>query len=230
MDSLVSFSSKDIDFSACVLCEKTKSDRLCAVEDKGLSRLSEVTHLRKILQDKKWASVILKVENILQSDVAKNLKYHKSCYSDYTNKTMIERLRKKSTHVAADSGNVATVDRESRKCLRQQGSNVPDCKLCIFCQSERKERSKQIMSFNMENKIKQLAKVNYELGLNIAGVSDLIASEARYHSSCLLKNQQNAKKFECLPSEVTRNAAFTQICFELTSAANKGHVSRLWRN
>ncbi len=54
-----------------------------------------------------------------------------------------------------------------------------------FCQAEKKESTHQVLSVNRNDCIVELASVDFELSVRISGITDLIAAEAKYHSSCL---------------------------------------------
>ena len=101
--------------------------------------------------------------------------------------------------------------------------------MCIFCQSDKKEHLRQMLTFNMNFTINDLASLDYKLHLRIAGVGDLIAAEAIYHSSCLIEQQRLANKARenVQASDSTSNLSFLELCHELHISAVIGHVLQL---
>ena len=80
----------------------------------------------------------------------------------------------------------------------------------------------------MNSTINDFASLDYKLHLRIAGVGDLIAAEARYHSSCLIEQQRLANKArENVQASDTSNLSFLELCHELHISADKGHVLQL---
>ena len=68
----------------------------------------------------------------------------------------------------------------------------------------------------MNSTINDLASLDYKLHLRIAGVGDLIAAEARYHSSCLIEQQRLANKArENVQASDTSNLSSLELCHEL---------------
>ena len=78
------------------------------------------------------------------------------------------------------------------------------------------------MTFNMSEQIGEIVKYNYNLRVRLAGVSDLIASETKYHWACFsaLKTLSEKAKQDTNDTDL----ALVWLCQELEYAADKGHV------
>ena len=94
-----------------------------------------------------------------------------------------------------------TVDSEqpstSQRVLRRSVQPT-DWSLRIFCQRPSRHQLINIRSYNVNYPIMNNAKCD-KMRLGLAGVSDLIAAEEKYHKSCLTKFERttarNAQKF-----------------------------------
>ena len=97
---------------------------------------------------------------------------------------------------------------------------------CIFCQAEKKECTHQVLSFDRNDCIVKLASVDFELSVRISGITDLIAAEAKYHSSCLRQCQRLAvRSNEEIKHHGVKQVSFIELCHELRVASDKGQVS-----
>lgn len=77
----------------------------------------------------------------------------------------------------------------------------------------------------MSEQIIEIAMFNYKIRTRLAGVSDLIAAEAKYHLSCFsaFKRSRDKTKSEMKDNEL----ALVWLSGELEYAADKGHVIKL---
>jgi len=110
--------------------------------------------------------------------------WHRKCYSQFTDKNKIERLRKpKSVHSKEETAVMkpqilAGVHYDLRRAVQPVNWN-----LCLFCQSaDQKARLISVMTKLMSDNILQAAHLDYKIYLRLAGVIDLIAAEAKYIS------------------------------------------------
>ena len=152
--------------------------------------------------------------------------YHRTCYADFTNKSNISRLKQRYQEKCESNTSVSEASHSRREHVSR--ATPSDWKMCIFCQSDKKEHLRQVLTFNMNSTINDFASLDYKLHLRIAGVGDLIAAEARYHSSCLIEQQRLANKArENVQASDTSNLSFLELCHELHISADKGHVLQL---
>lgn len=80
---------------------------------------------------------------------------------------------------------------ESPPVTRSKTSKT-DWKQWIFCQTDQTDKSlRQVMSKNMDQRIKDLAKYDYTLHSRVIDVGDLIAADVLYHSCCILNQIKN---------------------------------------
>ena len=142
--------------------------------------------------------MIDRLENTLDSAEG-HLVWHKLCYSHFTDKSKIDRLRntllKQKASCSSDSKQEPSCSNDSKqeascsssgnkRTLRGHVEQV-NWRLCIFCQKDALNvRLSSVMTPNMSDQIIQAAAFDYTVGLRLAGVIDLIAAEAKYHLAC----------------------------------------------
>lgn len=90
----------------------------------------------------------------------------------------------------------------------------------MFCQSKRDDHLHDVQSFNTSTTIIERAPYDPRLCIALAGVSDLIAAEGRYHLKCY-------SKFKCESSGAQESAdknelALNWLCSQLKNWLNKG--------
>ena len=157
--------------------------------------------------------------NAADTNNAEDLHWHKSCYTKYTDKGKISRLRK-----SLDSLNTLT----SSAALRS-GTPPTDWKLCMFCQdgeTPKKETLRSVTTFKMSQQIIEEAKYEHDLSLRLTGVNDLIAAEGKYHPNCYKKCMRNVSR----SSNVAKDESGTVLLLfilELKNSAEQGHIFEL---
>ena len=82
-----------------------------------------------------------------------------------------------------------------------------------------------MQSFNTSNSIIELATYDQKFRVALAGVSDLIAAEGKYHLKCYAKYKRDA-------ADVKDNAGKSDLpmawlCSYLQNSASKGHIYHL---
>lgn len=77
----------------------------------------------------------------------------------------------------------------------------------------------------MSDQILDLSKYDQEAHVRLAGISDLIAAEGKYHANCLKKFMRNASKTK--ESSEKTDLAMEWLVKEIRQSAKKGHVLQL---
>lgn len=113
----------ELNINLCVICQKHKPLEECKqATDVNFNSFMESAKSRQLVIDTKYGAYLEQYLS-LSKEVAK---YHKKCYSSFTNKTLISRLKKK------------TFDSEAG----QENTSIPtEFTDCVLCQSKKKERS-----------------------------------------------------------------------------------------
>lgn len=177
------------DFLNCFICQEEKSDRLIKAGVQGLEALKCASQKRDKLCDRDNKDTIDRINNVPMKDV-EQLRWHKSCFSLFTSKTLIERLQQKrqiSRQQISESSTSNTMLRSSTASVKWD--------LCIFCQDTKpKETLSSVTTFKMSDQILEFSKYDQEAHLRLAGISDLIAAEGKYYANCYKKFKRNATK------------------------------------
>ena len=90
---------RDIDWEKCFICQdkygKYSQDKaLRNPSENGLKRIRLRANERVKYQDVEYADTLERIEEFLDTETEK-IKWHKTCYSAFTNVTFISRLKKR---------------------------------------------------------------------------------------------------------------------------------------
>lgn len=215
-----------VELTLCIFCQKGDAE-LRSASTQGIATIGKATESRKKLRDSKNRTVIDRLDQVLRSECTSILVWHKNCYSQFTDKNKILRLESqlesRQTKQDAATGSNKTV----RATSRRSGVKPTDWKMCMFCQDVNpKHNLCSVMTFNTSNDILEAAKLDHNICSRLAGVSDLIAAEAKYHLPCLSSFKRTTSKakyaYECNP-----DLPMIWLSSELSYAADKGHVLKL---
>ena len=216
-----------LSFSDCIICQESKNDILFSATQQGLRSLKESPEERRKLRDTANTETI---DRILIADEANNAEefcWHKSCYAKYTDKGKISRLRK-----SLDSSNTLSPPgpTSSFQSLALHSKTLStDWKLCSFCQDEetpRKQTLCSVTTFKMSQQILEGAKCDHDLPLRVAGVSDLIAAEVKYHPNCYKQFQRKATRSEMV-AKYESGSVLLWLIEELKKSAEQGNILEL---
>ena len=98
----------------------------------------------------------------------------------------------------------------------------------MCCQIEdSKEKLIYVTTFKKSQEILEAAKYDHNLCIRMAGVSDLIASEGKYHLKCYIKLQRKTKMISLDSSTIETDMAMIWLVEELKNSSEHGHVSEL---
>lgn len=98
--------------------------------------------------------------------------------------------------------------------------------LCIFCQDIKpKETLSSVTTFKMIDQILAFSKYDQEAHVRLAGISDFIAAEGKYHPNCYKKFQRNATKAK--EGAGKNDLAMEWLISEIRVCAKKGNVLQL---
>lgn len=179
------------DWTKCVCHVRQEQDDLSGFNDQSwdtLKRAAEIRQDQIFLQLKDhWDKGPIGVK-------------HRKCYQSYTNKTLLDRLKKKRDEskvvgTMALEGVASTSDSpmESEHARSSRTSTpVPQTEeVCIFCQTKRKRCGKKIenlsqcLSFEADERVTKSAERKNDHRLLLAiRCEDLVATEVKYHKSC----------------------------------------------
>lgn len=161
--------------------------------------------------------------------------YHKQCYTTYTSQRNLSFLNIESaaapeTESASTSAEPDAVPQEpTRKKLRSSTTSYGlRSQKCIFCLKDNKKQSlHSVMTTDMINKIQRhnLLEAHNDIDLHTRLSSDLLAIEAKYHSTCQLAYMH--KTNSAVPIVGTENqteACFTEFLTRVDSILARGRA------
>ena len=99
----------------------------------------------------------------------------------------------------------------------------------MFCQDKetpKKEILCSVTTFKMSQQILEGAKCDHDLPLRVAGVSDLIAAEVKYHPNCYKKFQRKVTRSEMVAKDES-GAELLWLIEELKKSAEQGNILEL---
>ena len=132
------------------------------------------------------------IENVIQSLLMSRILigYLPNCLRPFK----VRHHPRQKLLVLNDSEQPSTSQRVSRRSVQPT-----DWSLCIFCQRPSRHQLINIRSYNVNYPIMNNAKYDNKMMVQLAGVSDLMAAEGKYHKYCLKTFERttarNAQKF-----------------------------------
>ena len=215
--------SSATDLNFCILCQ-TEGGPLRSTSTYATETLLRALETRKKSRDIKNRSITDRLDSVFSSETNPALVWHKNCYAQFTDKNKLMRLQ----HQGQAQDSIPTCSSDSGQTqglgVRRSSVNLVDWTLCIFCQdAESKEKLSLVMTFNTSSTILEASGLDHKLGLRLAGTSDLIAAEAKYHLSCYSSFKRKTAKVK---DDLDNHADLPLIWLssEITYAAEKGHV------
>ena len=176
----------DTDFEKCLICQTDRQSKILHGGAQGIKTIKECAQERLKRKDSVNRDCI---DRIISCD-GDRLIWHKECYSTFTSKTLISRLRDTDTVLVNQPTSSDTV-----KNLRSKSSTI-DWGLCLFCQQCSRKTVHSVESFHTSNKIMQSVPYDHKLKVALGGVSDLMAAEGKYHLACYSKFLRDSAEFK----------------------------------
>lgn len=159
----------------------------------------------------------------LQRQVAKPYITEVVNYTTFTSKERLSRLARRSQTASSNQPSTSQTKTPVEKTPRSSmlRSSVA---LCIFCQDLKvKGRLYNVATFDTSKQILEASKYDPVIHVRLSGVSDLIASEGKYHVNCYNKFLwRTTTKKEW--ADVEAGVAMKWLISELKDTARKAQV------
>ena len=221
---------RDVDYSCCLFCQKQKSDELRTATLDGKKRTQDAAEQRRKLGDTTYHDMFEALDQLSPQDFnGMEIKWHKSCYSVFTSKTNISRLRAKRQGSGTNSADQQCIDVIPQP-IRRSSQGAVDWKLCMFCQKCLKGRSQKgrlhmVQTLEKSAELIEYSKNDPVMSTRLAGVCDLVAAEACYHLPCMIRFERQCKqKQPSFAEEGQRDFCLNQLCVYLIRGLGRGHV------
>lgn len=224
--------------NVCVLCKKSKKKESCSsATDIGYATFIESTKNRKSKIDHKYGFFLDGYLSLCRADV----RYHRKCYADFTNKTMISRLQccaseprhepdeadldELSNHTILSSLHelAAAATRESGTSDSASITKATDWSLCVMCQKEKANNKDHLRKVSTETaaKIETFAEIDNLLFHRIKDIN-LVHANAQLHGLCLIDLERRYKQKTSGVQKKQR--AFNGLCVQLRIESANGKV------
>ena len=211
----------EINWKKCNFCQENKFPKkkfpLSKGTTTGIPRVLHCTDIRDSCNDEKYEHAIGRLKGL--KDVEnQDVFWHRDCYSEFTNEGHIQRLQKRGTGESEENGAEVSA---SRKFLLDR----TDWSKCMFCQKDSKGLC-QVQTMETSEKILRNASTDEEMSGRLAGVSDLIAAEGKYHLKCYARFQRNSSKVARSNQVQDSDCDPRGTCFEETMSLLENGMSR----
>ena len=187
--------------------------------------------LRSKIGDEENRDIIIdRLNEASRLDNKEDITWHKSCYSSFTSQSNIYKKERKKSRNKSDlskdeSSANSTSGASTSKPLRST-VNPTNWNACFFCHdNECKTKLSSVSTFKMSEQIITNAQYDYKLSVQISGIRDLIAQEAKYHAPCYMKFMRKTNKVKGESDQP--DFAMISLCDELQHVAGNGHSLQL---
>ena len=218
----------EVDWSKCIISQENKLPKkkfpLSKGSAAGVSRILYCAEIREKYGDDKQKHCSSVVDNLKTKEENQDVVWHRYCYSDFTSEGHIKRVLKKQESESKPDGKDAPANEPSRRSSVRR----IDWSKCIFCQTDVKKVSlNQVQTFQTSQKILLNVASDRELSCRLAGVSDLIAAEGKYHLKCYTHFIRNTERNEQCSETDDANRCFEEVMTLLRERLSQGHILSL---
>ena len=213
-------------YSECIICQAKTSpytrgkDILCNGTEQGIRTLRLRAAERQKYNDSECVDFYYWLNSIASDSDQADIKWHRACYSHITNATLIKRLQKRAEVLTSDS-DIQQESSDNSVRLSRHTTGSMYWEKCMFCQTEKREKLRDVQTKETSKKIIELSQRDPDLRYRVSGVSDLIAAEDRYHLKCY---SDFLRKHSSSGLTEHGDVCFSMVMKELKDCMDKGDV------
>ena len=184
----VSEKATDIKWSACLICQEDLKDKLVCPQNSNhkvehKKRYSNNVNYIRQFENVESISVPLrnlKIENLEEECVSNKVVYHKRCRIEYNDQHYQRAIKRAKT-----DSNIENEPSSSRKTQSSfDAKNFQS--ICFLCNESTAEQLYLVISLEMDKKVtKNAAELLDERLIAKLTEGDFVATESKYHKSCL---------------------------------------------
>ena len=218
--------SKEVDWKKGIICQENKFPAkkfpLSKGTSVGISKVVQSGEVRSQWNDSSY-KLCSSVVSCLKEKGSQDVYWHRQCYSDFTNKEHIQRLQNRASIANSDEA----IPEPLTAALRRSSLDPVDWKKCVFCQTDLKKVALNcVQTMETSDKILKNAIFDKEMSCRLAGISDLIAEDCKYHLKCYTRFLRNTQK---IPRDNQEKGKAEITCFEevmslLHQRLSEGHI------
>ena len=212
-------------FDKCLLCQGETSGVLRSSSD-GRSKAVQSAIERKKLNDIASDDIIERVLTVIsENSNCSDIKWHHTCYSNFTHQGKIARLHKKGLNLKVQKQEPRIVERATRS----NKQHAIDWSLCMFCQKSGGKAIRNVATMELSTKIIDLSELDSIMHVRLTNISDLVASEGKYHLSCWIQFQRKVNKIKDIATNMDYGKEKSQqtlyrLCSDLISGLGSGQI------
>ena len=213
-------------FSECIICQAKTSpytsgkDILCNGTEKGLKTLRLRVAERQKYNDSECVDFYQQLNSIVSDCDQADFKWHRACYSQITNTTLIKRLQRRAELIKSDIDQQQESSDNSVRLSRHESGSM-SWEKCMFCQTEKREKLRDVQTKDTSKKIIEMSQHDPVMHYRMSGVSDLIAAEGRYHLKCYT---DFLRKHSSCGRAKHGDVCFSMVMNEMKDGMDKGNV------
>lgn len=203
-------SKEATNWKLCVLCQEVNASKGTLVQNprtESYQKLLDVLSERAGLQDGEYVSIYKRLQECTK-DTMLEIKaiWHRTCYSDATNKISIQRARDRFEH-SMSTGTYTVKKRGHKRTSSEMDTSTPDTSVpftrsateplkkdsCFFCQVDDGQRLFTVRTENSGKSLRKAIEISQNEVLmtrlnNAISPSDAHAIDVRYHKLCWTQN------------------------------------------
>ena len=201
------------------MCQIDKNEIPRKATSTGIVAFSKAAELRN---DDAYRRILPVIQSLSTMDIL----WHASCYKTYTSKRNLSFIKPSSSNTCDPVSDTFSPSTETRSSRSQVCSL--DWSLCLFCQKKKHKGCKtlnNVTSFDACESIRIAAEARCDSAmiLNIRDV-DLIAAEAKYHSTCRANyvSRSNLKFYDFKEESKREESVYAEAFQELVQEIAPG--------
>lgn len=216
------------DWTVCVFCQKKKpKEPTRKLGEAGIQRVRQTAADRRKYND---LANMHTVERLQATDFDELMKTtdvlnHKDCYATFTSSLHIARLKTKYES-SLSSTSTSKTGSPSKPSLRSKVTSM-NTDLCIFCQEPSSKKTYLVATFDVSDKILQGAQADCVMRCRLAGISDLVAADARYHLQCYVQFKRKVSNPSSSSAQTPRDVCFEKVASEVSTGLVEGDIYTL---
>ena len=222
---------KNTDWTLCLICQERDRKKFSGtriLNDAGIARIQQVVIDRKQYNDVANWDTIERLEHVSLTEIAKetDILYHKDCYTTFTSAQHISRQKAKFDKLSSSEIPCSSTQQNEQPALRSVLNSKLNTSRCIFCQEESSKKTYLFARLDVSDAVIEAARSDYDMRYKLAGISDLVAADARYHLHCYV-NFRRRTSGDTAKTHDPVKICIQRVVQELSTGLSHGEIYNL---